>query len=314
MPARQPHLASREPGGVRPVNPAEMKEMSKTELLHTERRGTAPQNALAGEEARINRLVWASRVVLLALTAGVVSFFLLTQAEQPWQYLVYSLFAVTPVLYGVISDRYIRLSHVSLLRRHQAQLMMRTVELQEMASRDPLTQLYNRRYFYECLQAELEKARTSRQSLALLLLDVDGLKRINDELGHMAGDAVISNLAIVIAKHTRASDVAARLGGDEFGVVMQGTDKRGAFALAERLWEDLERTPMYEDGETSLNVNVSIGVSGFPWGGEDVDEMMHWADADMYANKLSRRLPPEPISTGDGPPTGGRTPPEIWEN
>lgn len=284
------------------------------QLLNTERRGTGAQNALAAEEARIGRIVWVSRVVAAALTAAVVAFFLLTQANRPWLYVADSLLAALPVVYAIVSDRYIRLSHVSLLRRYQAQLMMRSVELQEMASRDPLTQLYNRRYFYECLQAELEKARASRHTLALLLLDVDGLKRINDGLGHMAGDAVISNLAAVIGRHTRASDVAARLGGDEFGIVMPGTDKRGAFSLAERLWEDLERTPMYEEGETRLNINVSIGVSGFPWGGEDVDEMMHWADADMYANKLSRHLPPEPISTGEGPATGGRTPPEIWEN
>jgi len=288
--------------------------MAELELLHSERRRAGAENALAAEEARINRVVWASRCVAFALTAGVVAFIVLTQANRPWQYVADAFLAAVPLLYSIFAARYTRLLHVSLLRRFQAQLMMRTVELQEMASRDPLTQLYNRRYLYECLEAELAKARASRQPLALLLLDVDGLKRINDGLGHMAGDTVISNLATVITRHTRASDVAARLGGDEFGIVMPGTDKRGAFALAERLWEDLERTPMYEEGETRLNINVSIGVSGFPWGGEDVDEMMHWADADMYANKLSRHLPPEPISAAEGPATGGRTPPEIWEN
>ncbi|HEU4759661.1 MAG TPA: diguanylate cyclase, partial [Dehalococcoidia bacterium] len=87
---------------------------------------------------------------------------------------------------------------------------------------------------------------------------------------------------------------------DEFGVIMPDTDKRGAFSLAQRLWAELEERPMYEGDGKLVMVNVSIGVSGFPWGGEDVDEMLHWADADMYANKISRRLPPQPVSA-EGP-------------
>jgi diguanylate cyclase (GGDEF)-like protein len=102
---------------------------------------------------------------------------------------------------------------------------------------------------------------------------------------------MIANLAKVIDKHIRGSDVPARLGGDEFAILMPDTDKRGAFALAQRLWEELEQVPMYEHEGLRVMLNISIGVSGFPWGGEDVDEMMHWADADMYANKVSRRLP-----------------------
>src|SRR3989304_5496848 len=137
-----------------------------------------------------------------------------------------------------------------------------------MALKDGLTQLYNRRHFYELLQSELERARGSRAPLALMVLDVDGLKGINDEDGHQVGDAVIANLGKIIARHPRNTGVAARLGGDEFGVIMPDTDKRGAFGVAQRLWQDLERTPMFEDNGHSIIVNVSIGVSGFPWGGE----------------------------------------------
>jgi diguanylate cyclase (GGDEF)-like protein len=102
---------------------------------------------------------------------------------------------------------------------------------------------------------------------------------------------MIASLAKVIEKHIRTADVPARLGGDEFAILMPDTDKRGAFGLAQRLWAELEETPMYEHDGMRLLMNVSIGVSGYPWGGEDVDEMMHWADSDMYANKVSRRLP-----------------------
>lgn len=252
---------------------------------------TTLEDDIARDEARISRVVWVSRVIAFVLTSAVVAFVVLTQADQPWQYVAYPLAAALLLLYGIISARYIRLTHVDLLRRQQAQLMLRTVELEKVAAHDGLTQLYNRGYFYERFQEMLARTRLSRQSLALVLLDIDGLKKINDEYGHAVGDIMIANLARVIDKHIRTSDVPARLGGDEFAVLMADTDKRGAFALAQRLWEELERVPMYEHEGLQVMLNVSIGVSGFPWGGEDVDEMMRWADADMYANKISRRLP-----------------------
>jgi len=247
--------------------------------------------SLARDEETINRAVWISRFLALALTAGVVGFFVITQADASWQYVAYPLLAGLPLAYGIVSARYIRLMHVDLLRRYQAHLMLRAIELEKMASHDGLTELYNRRYFYERFQEGLARARASKQTLALIVLDIDGLKKINDEYGHAVGDVMIASLAKVIEKHIRTSDVPARLGGDEFAILMPDTDKRGAFALAQRLWQELEEQPMYEHDGMRLMLNVSIGVSGFPWGGEDVDEMMHWADSDMYANKVSRRLP-----------------------
>ena len=247
--------------------------------------------SLTRDEETINRAVWISRFIALALTAGVVGFFVITQADASWQYVAYPLLAALPLAYGIVSARYIRLMHVDLLRRYQAHLMLRAIELEKMASHDGLTELYNRRYFYERFQEGLARARASKQTLALILLDIDGLKRINDEYGHAVGDVIIASLARVIDKHIRTSDVPARLGGDEFAILMPDTDKRGAFALAQRLWQELEEQPMYEHDGMRLMLNVSIGVSGFPWGGEDMDEMMHWADSDMYANKVSRHLP-----------------------
>jgi diguanylate cyclase (GGDEF)-like protein len=247
--------------------------------------------SLARDEETISRAVWISRFLATLLTAGVVGYFIIAQADAGWQYVAYPLLASLPLAYGMISARYIRLMHVDLLRRYQAHLMLRTIELEKMASHDGLTELYNRRYFYERFQEGLARARTSKQTLALLVLDIDGLKKINDEYGHAVGDVMIANLAKVIDKHIRTSDVPARLGGDEFAILMPDTDKRGAFSLAQRLWQELEDQPMYEHDGMRVMLNVSIGVSGFPWGGEDVDEMMHWADSDMYANKVSRRLP-----------------------
>ncbi|TMB68855.1 MAG: GGDEF domain-containing protein [Chloroflexi bacterium] len=253
------------------------------------------EERLTREESMIRRVAWVGGVAVTLVTAALL-LPLLASATSGWQYPVYSALGGIPLAYGLFSSLVLFKMQVVLLHRHQAQLLMRVSELKEVASRDEMTGLHNRRHFYEVSEEELTRAQQRRDTLAILLMDLDGLKGINDEFGHGVGDIVITNLAAIISKHIRTTDVAARLGGDEFGVVMPGTDKRGAFALARRLWEEMERKPMYEDDETELMVTVSIGVAGYPWGGDSLDEMLHWADADMYANKMSRRLPEEPES------------------
>ena len=251
----------------------------------------------------IRRVAWVGGVAVTVVTAALL-LLLLASATSGWQYPVYSALGGIPLAYGLFSSLVLFKMQVMLLHRHQAQLLMRVSELKEVASRDEMTGLHNRRHFYEVAEEELTRAQQRRDTLAILLMDLDGLKGINDEFGHGVGDIVITNLAAIISKHIRTTDVAARLGGDEFGVVMPGTDKRGAFALARRLWEEMERKTMYEDGETELMVTVSIGVAGYPWGGDSLDEMLHWADADMYANKMSRRLPEEPALQQEPDDTG----------
>ena len=262
--------------------------MNTTTPLGTE---VSSEEPLAQDEERIGRIAWVSIFIAIALAALATTFFILTEAVQLWQYIIYPILVCLPVLFGIASARYTHITHVDLLRGYQGRLIVRSIELEKMASHDELTELYNRRYFYERFQEGLARAKSSKQTLALVALDIDGLKKINDEYGHAVGDIIIANLAKVIDKHIRTNDVPARLGGDEFAVLMPDTDKRGAYALAQRLWEELEETPMYEHEGLRVLLNVSIGVSGYPWGGEDVDEMMHWADADMYANKVGRRLP-----------------------
>ena len=262
--------------------------MNTTTPLGTE---VSTEEPLARDEERIGRIAWVSIFIAIALAALATTFFILTEAVQLWQYIIYPILVCLPILFGIASAHFIHTTHVDLLRGYQGRLILRSIELEKMASHDELTELYNRRYFYERFQEGLARAKSSKQTLALVALDIDGLKKINDEYGHAVGDIIIANLAKVIDKHIRTNDVPARLGGDEFAVLMPDTDKRGAYALAQRLWEELEETPMYEHEGLRVLLNVSIGVSGYPWGGEDVDEMMHWADADMYANKVGRRLP-----------------------
>ncbi|HEY5638516.1 MAG TPA: GGDEF domain-containing protein [Dehalococcoidia bacterium] len=248
------------------------------------------ERAFLREEASINRIAWAGGVAVTIVTIAALIALSVEVSQEWWHLALYSAAAGVPFAYALFCGVVIRRMQLSVYHRFKARLVSQLTDLQELVYRDELTGLFNRRHFYEVLKIEVEKARLSRQPLAILVMDLDGLKTINDEYGHGVGDEVLANLGKAMNRHTRSHDVAARLGGDEFGIVMPGTDKRGAFALARRLWEDLERTPMYREGEKSIVVTVSVGLAGYPWGGEEVEELIQWADADMYANKVSRRL------------------------
>jgi diguanylate cyclase (GGDEF)-like protein len=164
-----------------------------------------------------------------------------------------------------------------------------TVDLREMATRDELTQLFNRRYFFEQLERELKAARRSERPVGLLILDVDSLKLINDTYGHSVGDKVLEGLGKLLAKKAGPEDIPARIGGDEFAVLMRDSDKQRALAAAARLEKALQARPMYKGRGIELRLSVSCGVAGYPWSGESATEVMHWADANMYEVKAQRK-------------------------
>jgi diguanylate cyclase (GGDEF)-like protein len=114
-------------------------------------------------------------------------------------------------------------------------------ELQETAARDKLTGLYNRRLFEEQLEAAVARSLRAGEDLALLVVDLDGLKRINDVSGHVAGDQALRTLADALRSTIRAADVACRLGGDEFGVILPGSTAEDAVKVADRTQETLAR-------------------------------------------------------------------------
>ena len=174
-------------------------------------------------------------------------------------------------------------------QRYQARLFIRNLELRDMAMRDDLTQLFNRRYFYNRLERELDQARNFQRPLAVAVLDIDGLKAVNDTCGHKAGDLLLATVGRLLVQCTRTCDVPARIGGDEFGIIMPETDKSGAFAVANRLQRAVESASVFEENGKRLNLKLSLGLSGYPWGGDDVDAIVQWADTYMYAAKAVHR-------------------------
>ncbi len=161
-------------------------------------------------------------------------------------------------------------------------------ELRRLATTDVLTGLANRRHFFERAGQELARVRRYGGQVALLLLDADHFKRINDTWGHAAGDEVLRRLAGVLREVPRSTDLAGRLGGEEFGVLLPGTDLDAARVLAERLRECIEAQMFQFDGE-AVRVSASFGVTVLHPDDEAFDSAMARADAALYAAKFAGR-------------------------
>jgi diguanylate cyclase (GGDEF)-like protein len=163
-----------------------------------------------------------------------------------------------------------------------------TVERQAVT--DELTGLANVRAFHTILEREIERSRRFRSPLALVMLDLDHFKQINDEYGHQQGDEVLSTVADVLRDFSRDIDAPARYGGEELAVVLPQTDSEGAEQLAERMREAVERLEVPRvDGEGSLRLRASFGVASLPESAVDRGGLIAAADAALYRAKRAGR-------------------------
>jgi diguanylate cyclase (GGDEF)-like protein len=163
--------------------------------------------------------------------------------------------------------------------------------LRNMAIRDGLTRVYNKRYFMEALEKEFDYNKRNHSGLAFVLFDIDYFKEVNDTYGHPAGDFILKHLAQLIENEAREYDLFARYGGEEFVFMMRGGTQESALKLAERVRTVVEgHTFHYDDLE--LKVTVSIGVSF--WNGEDAgvdssEQLIQAADRQLYDAKRDGR-------------------------
>jgi diguanylate cyclase (GGDEF)-like protein len=167
------------------------------------------------------------------------------------------------------------------LRERNAELIR---ELERQVTRDPLTGLSNRRHFMAMAQAELQRAARYRHPLALLMIDIDHFKPINDTHGHLAGDEVLKAVAEACAHAVRSQDCLARLGGEEFAVLMPETGLHQAQSAAERLREAVARLRCELPGG-AVAPTVSIGVAMCAGSAETLSSLMRRADHAMYSAK-----------------------------
>lgn len=161
-------------------------------------------------------------------------------------------------------------------------------EAQEAAMEDQLTGLHNRRAFFDLGHRLLQQSRRSESPLALIMLDLDHFKQINDTHGHQAGDEVLRKLGGLIRHQTRESDISARIGGEEFALLLPDATTDEALEMATRL-KGLMAGMTIETGDTRLTASASFGVAGLGPNDTDLDSLVARADAAMYRSKKEGR-------------------------
>ena len=171
------------------------------------------------------------------------------------------------------------------LRRENRVLKIAVAELERVSERDTLTPLFNRRYFLTAIHHRMARFERHAERAAVVFIDVNQLKYINDNFGHAAGDFALMEIAKRLAGSIRATDVAARIGGDEFGLILDQSSEDGARAQVTRLCDVLTAGPAHYDGH-EIALSACFGVAMLQTGMNESD-ILAAADRDMYRSKQS---------------------------
>lgn len=162
-------------------------------------------------------------------------------------------------------------------------------ELKKQASTDPLTKLYNRRFFFSEADFQLELAKNKRTPLAVLAIDIDHFKQVNDLHGHSCGDQVIVSIAKTLKKHSRAKDLVARFGGEEFVVLLPEADLQEANRCAERLRLAIQALTIRASNNELVHATVSIGIAQVMLDEDSIEAALNRADKALYRAKHNGR-------------------------
>lgn len=183
------------------------------------------------------------------------------------------------------------------VREHELQLMDVNTQLEELSTHDSLTQLYNRRYLLDRIDRELARVRRGHD-LAVLLVDLDRFKHVNDDQGHIRGDECLVAIAHALGQATRETDVPGRFGGDEFVVILPDTGEASARIVAERLIRNVHEVGAKFDPD--LPVTASVGMA-LATSDDTAVDLLRRADANTYRAKASggNRLVWEPVTSSD---------------
>lgn len=167
---------------------------------------------------------------------------------------------------------------------------IRAREYEQLALTDPLTNIYNRRFFDEIAGKEIERTKRSNSFLTIVIFDIDHFKKVNDAFGHLTGDQVLTNLAFICQTNMRSMDVFARYGGEEFIILMPDTDSDSAYQTTERLKSFVENTRMTTYNDQDIFVTISAGIA--TWNGQgdlNIHTLLDRADQALYTSKQTGR-------------------------
>jgi diguanylate cyclase (GGDEF)-like protein len=168
-------------------------------------------------------------------------------------------------------------------------LQQREQKLQEQAISDPLTGLYNRRYLSEFLPRELARSGRNTTPVAVILIDLDHFKRVNDSFGHEAGDIVLTTVGNLLKSNVRGSDIACRYGGEEFALILPETGADSAARRADDIRLAIAALHLSHAGKSLGKITASFGLALFPDHAQDTDELLRAADVALYAAKGAGR-------------------------
>jgi diguanylate cyclase (GGDEF)-like protein len=160
-----------------------------------------------------------------------------------------------------------------------------TKELEHYATRDPLTNLFNQRVFWDLFDYELDRAKRKEERLGLLVIDVDNFKTINDTYGHIVGDAYLQNLADLLRKTFRMGDLIARYGGDEFVALLTDSPENQVFSAAKRMATEVQKLGVTAPDGKQIRTTLSVGIALYPDHGEAARDLFLVADNMMYRAK-----------------------------
>ncbi len=180
----------------------------------------------------------------------------------------------------VMMSKHIALTISNLLLRER---------LYNQSIRDPLTNLYNRRYMNDSLDRELHKAARHQQSVGVVMLDVDHFKIFNDTYGHDAGDVVLKEVALFLQDSIRVEDIACRFGGEEFTLILPGATLESAEKRAEELRRSIESLDVSYNGQMLGHITISAGIANFPLHGSNAEQLVNAADHALYQAKETGR-------------------------
>lgn len=170
----------------------------------------------------------------------------------------------------------------------QLQKVILYKKVQDMAITDSLTEVFTRRYFLERFREEIRRSMRRKSAMSFLMIDLDYFKEKNDKFGHLVGDVILRETALVLKSTLREIDIIGRYGGEEFSVVLAGISREGALLAAERLRSSVEHS-VFKAYDEKVSITISIGISVFPEDGVDEDTLIETADRALYKAKEKGR-------------------------
>jgi len=235
---------------------------------------------------------WSFLVLGLAvLGIGLAAYWLLTAPGSAWTVQGVSQL-IPPMLFGVIAllvlVNFYLAQRDAVIRGLQHELVQQKIEAElnrELALQDPVTEVYNRRYLRVMLSKEISRVKRLGKSLAVMLVDITGFRRVNESLGHTGGDVVLRQIAQLLQNKARNSDLVVRFGGDEFLLILPDTDDAGVQVLSTRIKESLADWSR-RSGMTEFNLRFAIGSARYTQD-RPLDDLLKAAEQRLQQDRRS---------------------------